>query len=60
MLNPQEFDLCVYLCEYNMYRIGQSHIYTPYMTVYLVISMPEVPYMHHICGSGQLKLHMRW
>ena len=34
------------------------YIYTPYMTVYLVISMPKIPYMHriytiHIYVSGQ-------
>ena len=36
-------------------RVGQNRIYTPYMTVYLVISLPKLPYMHGICmyGSGQ-------
>jgi len=29
-------------------RVGQNHIDTPYMTVYLVISLPKVPYMHRI------------
>jgi hypothetical protein len=29
-------------------RVGQNRIYTPYMTVYLVISLPSVPYMHRI------------
>ena len=29
-------------------RIGQKRIYTPYMTVCLVISLPKVPYTHCI------------
>ena len=31
-----------------MSRVGQNRIYTPYMTVYLIISLPEIPYIHHI------------
>ena len=31
-------------------RVGQNGIYTPYTTVYLVISLPKIPYMY---GSGQ-------
>jgi len=29
-------------------RVGQNRIYTPYMTVYLVISLQKIPYMHRI------------
>jgi len=29
-------------------RVGQNRIYTPYMTVYLAISLPKIPYMHRI------------
>jgi len=29
-------------------RVGQNRIYTPYMTVYMVISLPKIPYIHHI------------
>ena len=29
-------------------RVGQNCIYTPYMTVYLVISLPKIPYIHRI------------
>jgi hypothetical protein len=29
-------------------RVGQIRKYTPYMTVYLAISLPEIPYVHHI------------
>jgi hypothetical protein len=34
-----------------MVRVGQNHIYTvyAYMTVYLVISLPKIPYIHRIC-----------
>jgi len=34
-------------------RVGQNRIYTPYMTVYLVISLPKIPYINCIYGSGQ-------
>ena len=34
-------------------RVGQNRIYTPYMTVYLVISLPKIPYVPYIYGSGQ-------
>ena len=29
-------------------RVGQNRIYTPYMTVYLVIFLPIIPYIHRI------------
>jgi len=29
-------------------RVGQDRIYAPYMTVYFVISLPEIPYIHRI------------
>ena len=29
-------------------RVGQNRIYTPYMTVYSVISLPKIPYIHRI------------
>jgi len=32
----------------HLCRVGQNRIYTPYMTVYLVISMPKIPYIHCI------------
>jgi len=31
-----------------MSRVGQNCIYTPGMTVYLVISLPKIPYTHCI------------
>jgi len=30
------------------FRVGQNRIYTPYMTVYLMISLPKIPYIHRI------------
>jgi hypothetical protein len=32
----------------HIYRVGQSCIYTLYMTVCLVISLPKMPYVHRI------------
>ena len=34
-------------------RVGQDRMYTPYMTVYLMISLPKIPYTSYIYGSGQ-------
>jgi hypothetical protein len=31
-----------------MFRVGQNRIYTPYMTIYLMISLPKIPYIHRI------------
>jgi len=30
----------------NLTRVGQNRICTPYVTVYLVISLPKLPYIH--------------
>ena len=35
---------CLHECQ--MLRVGQNRIYTPYTTVYLVISLPKLPYIH--------------
>ena len=32
----------------HMCRVGQNRIYTPYMTVYLVIFLPKKPYTHRV------------
>jgi len=29
------------ICVFRIYRVGQNRVYTPYMTVYLVISLPK-------------------
>ena len=31
-----------------MRRVGQDHIFTPYMTVCMVIFLLEIPYVHRI------------
>jgi len=31
-----------------MSRVGQNRIYTSYMTVYLVLSLPKIPYINRI------------
>jgi len=35
--------LVCYIC-----RANQNRVYTPYMTVYLVISLPKIPWIHRI------------
>ena len=45
-----------HVCTEHVCRVGQNRIYTPYMTVYLVISLPKIPcilIIYYICGSGQ-------
>jgi hypothetical protein len=45
MLAAQEIGLAA---ERPVCRVGQNRIYTPYMTVYMVISLPKMPYTHRI------------
>jgi hypothetical protein len=42
-----------------MSRVGQNCIYALYMTVYLVISLPKVPYIHRIYKWSWPALLMR-
>jgi hypothetical protein len=47
-----------------MCRVGQNRIYTPYMTVYLVISLPNIPYIYgsgqpYLCGSSPVLCWLR-
>ena len=35
-----------YRCDIR--RVGQNRIYTPYVTVCMVISLPMIPYIHRI------------
>jgi hypothetical protein len=39
---------CVFSSVMHMCRVGQDRTYTPYMTVYLVISQPNIPYLLRI------------
>jgi len=32
----------------HIYTVGQNRIYAPYMTVYTVISLPKIPYIHRV------------
>jgi hypothetical protein len=34
--------------KHRICRVGQNRIYAPYLTVYMVISLPKIPYIHHI------------
>jgi len=46
---PQHGGVCVCVCTIpQVIRDGQNCTYTSYMTVYLVISLPKIPYMHPI------------
>ena len=33
----------------SMRRVGQKRTFTLYMAVYLVISLPKIPYINRIC-----------
>jgi hypothetical protein len=37
----------IYIFRY-VRRVDQNHIYTPYMTIYLIKSLPRIPYIHRI------------
>jgi hypothetical protein len=43
-----------------IYRVGQNRIYTPYMAVYLVITLPQIPYMHRIYMVLANPSHIYW
>ena len=43
-------------------KVGQNLIYTPNMTIYLMISLPIIPYIRinilYMYSSGQLYIHV--
>jgi hypothetical protein len=39
---------CNDVCGVLIYRVGHNRMYTPYMTVHLVISLPKLLYIHRI------------
>jgi len=43
----------MYIC-----RVGQNRIYTPYITVYLMISLPKIPYIYRIYMVLANPIHM--
>ena len=42
-----------------MHRVGQNRMYAPYMTVYLVISLPKLPYTHRVYMVLANPIHAR-
>jgi len=46
LLKQGSFHVYSFMCY--IIRVGQNRIYTPYMTIYLVISLPIIPYTHRI------------
>jgi hypothetical protein len=44
-IQVREMELCR---GEDICRGGQNRIYIPYMTVYLVICLPKIPYIHRI------------
>jgi len=39
---------CTHMRYFTLYRVGQNRIYTPYITVCLIESLPKIPYIHRI------------
>jgi len=54
---------CACVCSrhhnYNMHRVCQNRIYTPYMTVYTVISLPKY-HIHTVYIWSWPTLNMHW
>jgi len=57
--HKQHTSACIKIQRYTQAthtrRLGQNRTLTPYMTVYLVISLPKLPYIHciYVYGSSQ-------
>jgi hypothetical protein len=51
-VNAQMFAFAMHFSRvgqvHKVCRVGQNRIYTPYMTVYLEISLPKISYIHRI------------
>jgi len=51
-LGEQELCACNIMDDFQslcrMSRAGQNRMYTPYMTVCMVISLPKILYMHRV------------
>ena len=43
----------------RMCSVGQNRMYTPYMTVHLVISLPKILYIHRICIGLARTIYIR-
>jgi len=40
--------MCIHIYIFAVYDVYVTYIYTPYMTVYVMNSLPKIPYMHRI------------
>jgi len=52
--------LCGARSVVDLRRIGQNGIHAPNMTVYLVISLPKLPYTHRIYMILANAIHTAW
>jgi hypothetical protein len=43
-----DFPAKITVCTLYIRRVGQNRIYTPYMTICMVISLLKIPYVHCI------------
>ena len=41
----------LFSAQSHTYRVGLKRIYTPYMTVCLVISLPKIPYIYMVLAN---------
>jgi hypothetical protein len=48
ILHTSDASYCTHQARTHMFMVGQNRIFTPYMTVYLVISLPQIPKIHRI------------
>jgi len=42
------YGLMCYRSRYNITRVGHNRIYKPYDRIYMVISLPKIPYTHRV------------
>jgi hypothetical protein len=47
-MSVRKYNICVSRFKLFVCRVGQNRIYTPYMTVHMVNSLPKIPYTHRI------------
>jgi len=55
-----ELSDCRLLVRKYMCRDGQNRIYTPYITLYLMISLPWIPYIYRIYMVLANPIHVLW
>jgi hypothetical protein len=57
-LHTSEFALMKCATQ-SMCRVSQNRVYTPYMTVYFVFSLPNIPYVHRIYMVLAIPINVR-